>query len=503
MKIVKLTCLLIVTLFFVQCDTANAQKPTVYCVGDSTVKNGQGKGDGGLWGWGDFIGQYLDTTQVRVKNHALGGTSSRTFQSKGLWQPVLDSLQAGDYVLIQFGHNDNGALNDDSRARGTIKGIGEETEEIDNMLTGAHEVVHSYGWYIRKVVTEAKSKGAIPVIMAPIPRNDWENGKVPRNADSYGGWAQQIAEEEGVTFINLNDKMASEMEARGEEQVTGHLFYKRDHTHTSAKGAVLAASLIAEGLAESDNSLKKYLLENPEITLPRKRNLFLIGDSTVADNGQPTKTGWGVYLQQHVDTTRMSVYNKARGGRSSRTFRYEGLWDAVKEQLQPGDFVLMQFGHNDGGNIDKAKYRGSVKGMGDETQEVQRDSSGIETVHSYGWYMKQYIKETKEAGATPIVLSMIPRNDWFDGKVDRAVTSYGGWAEEAAVQAGGYFLDLNEAVAQKYEEVGKDSVNAFFPDDHTHTNIAGAQLNARIVAQLIEGLRASDLRDYIYIQEEK
>ncbi|MGO4911534.1 rhamnogalacturonan acetylesterase [Leeuwenhoekiella sp. W20_SRS_FM14] len=503
MKIVKLTCLLIAMIFFVNCDKVNAQKPTVYCVGDSTVKNGQGNGDGGLWGWGDFIGQYLDTTQVRVENHALGGTSSRTFQSKGLWQPVLDSLQAGDYVLIQFGHNDNGALNDDSRARGTIKGIGEETEEIDNMLTGEHEVVHSYGWYIRKVVTEAKSKGAIPVIMAPIPRNDWENGKVPRNADSYGGWAQQIAEEEGVTFINLNDKMASEMEARGEEQVTGHLFYKRDHTHTSAKGAVLAASLIAEGLAESDNSLKNYLLENPKITLPRKRNLFLIGDSTVADNGQLTKTGWGVYLQQHVDTTRMVVHNKARGGRSSRTFRYEGLWDAVKEQLQPGDFVLMQFGHNDGGNIDKAKYRGSIKGMGDETQEVQRDSSGIETVHSYGWYMKQYIKETKVAGATPIVLSMIPRNDWSNGKVDRAVTSYGGWAKEAAAQAGGYFLDLNEAVAQKYEEVGKDSVNAFFPDDHTHTNIAGAQLNARIVAQLIEGLRQSDLRDYIYIQEEK
>ena len=497
MKIVKLACLLIVTIFFVQCDTANAQKPTVYCVGDSTVKNGQGKGDGGLWGWGDYIGQFLDTTKVRVENHALGGTSSRTFQSKGLWQPVLDSLKAGDYVLIQFGHNDNGALNDDSRARGTIKGIGEENEEIDNILTGKHEVVHSYGWYIRKVVTEAKSKGAIPIIMAPIPRNDWENGKVPRNLNSYGGWAKQIAEEEGVTFINLNDKMASEMEARGEEQVTGHLFYKRDHTHTSAKGAVLAASLIAEGLAESDNTLKNYLLENPEIRLPRKRNIFLIGDSTVANNGQDGKTGWGVYFSQHVDTTRITVYNKARGGRSSRTFRYEGLWDAVKEQLEPGDFVLMQFGHNDGGNIDKAKYRGSIKGMGDEIQEVKRDSSGVETVHSYGWYIKQYIKETKEAGATPIVLSMIPRNDWSNGKVDRASTGYGGWAREAAEQAGGYFLDLNDAVAQKYEELGKEQVNKFFPDDHTHTNKAGAELNASIVAKLLKGLRDSELRDYI------
>ncbi|WP_241652676.1 rhamnogalacturonan acetylesterase [Leeuwenhoekiella marinoflava] len=502
MKLVKLFSLFVLAICFVQCEKLNAQKPTVYCVGDSTVKNGQGKGDGGLWGWGDYIDQYLDTTQVDVENHALGGTSSRTFQSKGLWQPVLDSLQKGDYVLIQFGHNDNGALNDDSRARGTIKGVGEESEEIDNMLTGEHEVVHSYGWYIRKVVTEAKSKGAIPVLMSPIPRNDWKDGSVPRNDKSYGLWAKQIAEEEGVTFINLNDKMASAMEAKGEDLVTGHLFYKRDHTHTSAKGAVLAASLIAEGLTESDNSLKHFLLEDPEVTLPRKRNLFIIGDSTVADNGQDGKTGWGVYLPQHIDTTRMTVHNKARGGRSSRTFRYEELWDAVKSELEPGDFVLMQFGHNDGGNVDKAKYRGSLKGMSDETQEVQRDSSGIETVHTYGWYMKQYIKETQEAGATPIVLSMIPRNEWPDGKVERPTDSYVKWAKEAVDEAGGFYLNLNEAVAQKYEAMGKDSVKALFPDDHTHTNHDGAKLNALTVAELIEGLRQSDLRDYVFIKEE-
>ncbi|HCW64615.1 MAG TPA: rhamnogalacturonan acetylesterase, partial [Leeuwenhoekiella sp.] len=178
MRILSAFLVLFSAVLFTSCDTAQAQQPTVYCVGDSTVKNGSGKGDGGLWGWGDFIGQFLDTTKVKVANHALGGTSSRTFQSKGLWQPVLDSLQKGDYVLIQFGHNDSGALNDDSRARGTIKGTGEETEEIDNMLTGEHEVVHSYGWYIRKVVTEAKAKGAIPVVMAPIPRNDWKDGQV-------------------------------------------------------------------------------------------------------------------------------------------------------------------------------------------------------------------------------------------------------------------------------------------------------------------------------------
>ena len=82
-----------------------------------------------------------------MKNRALGGTSSRTFQTKGLWEAVLKDLQKGDFVLMQFGHNDNGPMNDTLRARGTIKGVGEETEEIDNLITKQHEVVHSYGWY--------------------------------------------------------------------------------------------------------------------------------------------------------------------------------------------------------------------------------------------------------------------------------------------------------------------------------------------------------------------
>src|SRR5476649_1152461 len=83
-----------------------ANKPTLYLIGDSTVKNGQGNGGGGLWGWGNFIGGYFDTTRISVENDALGGTSSRTFISKGLWDKVLAKVKPGDYVMMQFGHND-------------------------------------------------------------------------------------------------------------------------------------------------------------------------------------------------------------------------------------------------------------------------------------------------------------------------------------------------------------------------------------------------------------
>lgn len=231
MKFIKTLSVICLAFLLFNFSEKKQDKPTVYMVGDSTVKNGSGKGDGGLWGWGDYIGQFLDSSKVTVENHALGGTSSRTYQDKGLWLPVYNKLKKGDYVLIQFGHNDNGPLNDNSRARGTIKGIGEETEAIDNMLTGKHEIVHSYGWYIRKIVKEAKSKGAIPIICSPIPRNDWKEGKVPRNNTSYGLWAKQIAEQENATFIELNDNMAIEMEKFDEDKVTGTYFYKKDHTH--------------------------------------------------------------------------------------------------------------------------------------------------------------------------------------------------------------------------------------------------------------------------------
>ncbi|MFL1011681.1 rhamnogalacturonan acetylesterase [Flavisericum labens] len=485
MKILHYLTILFLTVSFSNCAQQKNTKPTVYTVGDSTVKNGRGDGYGGLWGWGDFIGQFLDSSKVSIENHALGGTSSRTYQNLGLWDTVNSKLKKGDYVLIQFGHNDNGPVNDTIRARGTIKGIGDETEEIDNMITSEHEIVHSYGWYIEKIVKNAKEKGTIPIIMSPIPRNDWKTGLVPRNNKSYGLWAKQIAERNDVTFIDLNDKMASKLESFGEEEVTGTYFYKRDHTHTSAKGAVMAASIIVDGLKHTTNSLKNYILEEPDVILPKKKNIFLIGDSTMANSSNPNAIGWGMAFPRFCDTMQVNVINKARGGRSTRTFIYEGLWDAAKKEFQKGDVVFIQFGHNDAGNIDKKKYRGSLKGMGDETQEVKRDSI-TETVHTYGWYMKKMIREVKEKGALPVVLSLTPRNEWPNGIVEQRHDTYVKWAKEVAAAENAIFIDLSNALAKEYQKLGKEKVKVFFPKDHTHTGIEGANFIALTIANLIK-----------------
>jgi rhamnogalacturonan acetylesterase len=233
-------------------------KPTIFIIGDSTVKNGSGKGEGGLWGWGDYLYQEFDTSKISIRNFAIGGRSSRTFITEGRWDKVLSMLKPGDYVIMQFGHNDGGAINDNSRARGTIKGTGEETEEIDNILTQKHEIVHTFGWYMRKYVSDTKAKKATPIVCSLIPRNIWENGKVTRSSDDYAKWAEEAAKAEKAFYINLNDMIALKYESIGEDTVKTK-FFLTDHTHTTKDGALLNASVVVEGIKTLKGcSLKKY-----------------------------------------------------------------------------------------------------------------------------------------------------------------------------------------------------------------------------------------------------
>src|SRR5258705_11084784 len=178
----------------------NPRLPTLFIIGDSTVKNS----GNGLLGWGDPLATFFDQSKIKVENRARGGRSSRTFITEGLWDQIVSELQPGDFVLMQFGHNDGGAINDASRARASLKGPGNETEEIDNLLTKKHEIVHTYGWYMRKYITDAKTKGATAIVLSPIPRNIWKDGKVERASPTYGGWAAEAAKATGAFFFDLN-----------------------------------------------------------------------------------------------------------------------------------------------------------------------------------------------------------------------------------------------------------------------------------------------------------
>lgn len=229
-----------------------------------------------------------------------------------------------------------------------------------------------------------------------------------------------------------------------------------------------------------------------------KPTLYLIGDSTVR-NSDKEQWGWGSLLPQFFDSTKITISNQAMAGRSTRTFVKEGRWDRVLSALKKGDFVMMQFGHNEGSRPDttRAGYRGVLKGTGEDSVQLTWPNGSLETVHSYGWYLHKFIREAKAKGATPVVLSMIPRNEFREGKVLRADKDYGKWAKDVADAEGVMFIDLNAITADKYDAWGADKVKTLFPGDHTHTNREGAEVNAASVADGIKAAAKNPLMNYL------
>jgi lysophospholipase L1-like esterase len=237
-------------------EPANPDLPSLFLIGDSTVRNGRGDGANGQWGWGEPIAGYFDAAKINVVNRAVGGLSSRTYLTLGQWDRVLAMLKPGDFVMMQFGHNDDGPLNDNFRARGSIKGTGEESQEIDNILTKQHEVVRSFGWYLLRFIAGARAKGATPIVCSLIPRKIWKDGKIIR--EDYARWAAEAAASEGAPFVALNEIIARRYDELGPEKVEP--LFADEHTHTTRAGAELNAECVIAGLkALKDNPLAPYI----------------------------------------------------------------------------------------------------------------------------------------------------------------------------------------------------------------------------------------------------
>ena len=236
----------------------NRAFPILFIVGDSTVHN-PGRGERG---WGDVIGKNFDTNKIRVENHALGGRSSRTFITQGYWDKILDAAKSGDFVLVQMGHNDGGPLDDTNRARGSIRSLGEETKDIYNPITKKPETVHTYGWYLRKYISDARAKGMTPVLCTPVPhcpKAAVTAGDVEKSI--YVEMSTAVATKENVPLINLNQISMSHYAGLTPDEIKAKYFTTADNTHSSPAGAELNAASVIEGLrALTKCPLKNYLL---------------------------------------------------------------------------------------------------------------------------------------------------------------------------------------------------------------------------------------------------
>ncbi len=476
--------------------------PVLFLVGNSTMRTGtKGNGDNGQWGWGFYEHRYFDESKITVENQALGGTSSRTFYNQ-LWPDVKKGIRPGDWVIIELGHNDNGPF-DSGRCRATIRGISATDSLVvtlkDGPNKGKTETVWSYGEYMRKFVRETRALGAHPILMSLTPRKRqatpggaWEPVRVNEN---FGLWAKQIAEEMNVPFVDLNEISANKYEKMSSWKINYHFYL--DNIHTSKFGAEHNARCAAEGLmacSHPELAPLKAMMTNlslPTTGVKREKGkpvVFITGDSTVknTDRDSTGMWGWGSQAWRTFDEEKITYINCAQAGRSCRTFIREGRWEKVYNDLQAGDFVLIQFGHNDIGELHRGKHRGEIPGTADTScvsRVVLQDEAYNEVVYSFGWYLKKMIDDCREKGATPILVSLTPRNEWPDGQhIERRNDSYGKWYREVAAETGCELVDLHNITADALDGIGKESTKEYYNKDHTHTSLRGARLNALGIA---------------------
>ena len=474
--------------------------PVLFLIGNSTMRNGTlGNGNNGQWGWGYFAQKFFEWDRITVENQALGGTSSRTFY-RNLWPEIREALKPGDWVIVSIGHNDNGPY-DKGRARASIPGTGTDSMlvnvEVVNKgdTTYREEMIYTYGGYLRRYVADIRAKGANPVLMSLTPKKyrTADGSKLRGDEHKFGRWAEEIARELDVPFVDLNTISTQKLESYSVWKCNYHFY--GDNIHTSKFGAELNARSVAEGIFACEHPaiapLKKLLLPTEAswrltkyLIVGKRPVVWLTGDSTVknTDKDEDGMWGWGAVADEVFDSKKITVVNVAKAGRSLRTYLNEGHWDIVYNSLEKGDYVLIQFGHNDVGPIDSLKERGEIVGTADTCHVYRMKSNGqYEVVYSFGWYLRKMIDDTREKGATPILVSLTPRIIWKNGKIERRNDTYGKWYREIAEETGVELIDVHNITADKYDKKGEKKVKAYFCKDHTHSSLAGAKENARSV----------------------
>ena len=227
-----------------------------------------------------------------------------------------------------------------------------------------------------------------------------------------------------------------------------------------------------------------------------KRKVHTIGDSTMSEYkpAATPKRGWGMYLQAFFNVDSVEVNNRGKSGASTRTFyETDNLWPSVKTQMHAGDYLIIQFAHNDEKCKGEDVYEQNAK-LRAEGKDTLTDMRGTEPNTTYKEYLRTYIREARTIGVTPILMSPICRAYFKDGKINdegRHVLSehknYVRSMREVAEETGVPFLDMTARSQELYEQQGKDfcMTHYFNCGDKTHTGAEGGMAIASLAYELI------------------
>lgn len=226
------------------------KKCRVYLIGDSTVCEYDAN-RAPLTGWGMPFKSFFDST-VEIRNHARGGRSTRTFLGEGRWQPVADSLREGDYVLIQFGHND-------------------EAKEVK--YKDRYTAVPDYKTNLLRFVTETRAKKAVPVLITPVSRLRFKDGVAEETHAEYTAAVSEVAAQHNVPLIDLDRKSRELYQQAGEQNARAFFMHlapgehpsypegQKDNTHFNEYGARRMAQLVLAGLRENKIALANRIVK--------------------------------------------------------------------------------------------------------------------------------------------------------------------------------------------------------------------------------------------------
>ncbi len=226
---------------------AEKRKPVVFMIGDSTMANKDLRKGNPERGWGMMLPGFL-SDDITVDNRAVNGRSTKSFIDEGRWDAVVEKLQPGDYVVIEFGHNDS----KEDPARHTDPGT-------------------TYDANLTRFVKEALAKGAQPVIFNSIPRRNFVGDSLVDTHGEYLTAARRVAEQQGVPFVDLNTPVAKFITELGPEESKKYFMHvapgtvplcpdgKTDDTHLNVKGARAVASIAVDALAEAVPALAPYV----------------------------------------------------------------------------------------------------------------------------------------------------------------------------------------------------------------------------------------------------
>lgn len=272
--------------------------------------------------------------------------------------------------------------------------------------------------------------------------------------------------------------------------------------------AILVLVALVGGCAVTDKPAEPAVVKSPQPVAPPvpavPPTLFVVGDST-ANNNSNGGLGWGTPFITLFDPARVKVVNRARGGRSSRSYQVEGLWDQVLAEAKAGDWIILQMGHNDGGNVTSPNGRPSLAGVGEESQEITKADGKTEVVHTYGWYMRKYIADARAKGLSIIVASSVPHmptTQISDGQVETRFRQVL-WAEEVAKSQNVPFIHVNKIAYSHYSRMTPEEIRdkyfilASGRPDGTHTSPGGAAFHAMCVAEGLKELKDCPLKDYL------